>query len=89
MGFSNTATTAILVFIFSWNEFLLALTFISKDAVRTVPVGIALLTGVTIYEVPWDQISAAVVVTTLPVVAMVLLFQRRIIEGLTAGAVKG
>ncbi|MEK7858619.1 MAG: carbohydrate ABC transporter permease [Elusimicrobiota bacterium] len=83
------ATTAILIFIFSWNEFLLALTFISRDAARTVPVGIALLSGVTVYEVPWDQISAAVVMTTLPVVAMVLLFQRRIIEGLTAGAVKG
>lgn len=83
------ATTAILVFIFSWNEFLLALTFMSRDAARTVPVGIAMLSGVTIYEVPWDQISAAVVLTTLPVVAMVLAFQRRIIEGLTAGAVKG
>jgi multiple sugar transport system permease protein len=83
------ATTAILIFIFSWNEFVLALSFMSRDAARTVPVGIALLSGVTVYEVPWDQISAAVVMTTLPVVAMVLAFQRRIIEGLTAGAVKG
>lgn len=83
------ATTAILVFIFSWNEFLLALTFISRDAARTVPVGIALLSGASVYEVPWDQISAAVVLTTLPVVAMVLAFQRRIVEGMTAGAVKG
>jgi multiple sugar transport system permease protein len=83
------ATTAILVFIFCWNEFLLALSLISRDASRTVPVGIALLSGASAYEVPWDQISAAVVVTTLPVVAVVLLFQRRIVEGLTAGAVKG
>ncbi|MDE2293232.1 MAG: carbohydrate ABC transporter permease [Elusimicrobia bacterium] len=83
------ATTAILVFIFSWNEFLLALTFMSRDSARTVPVGIAMLSGVTMYEVPWDQISAAVVITTLPVVALVLAFQRRIVEGLTAGAVKG
>jgi multiple sugar transport system permease protein len=83
------ATTAILIFIFSWNEFLLALAFISRDSARTVPVGIALLSGVTVYEVPWDQISAAVVVTTLPVVAMVLAFQRRILQGLTAGGVKG
>ena len=83
------ATTAILVFIFSWNEFLLALAFISRDSARTVPAGIALLSGVTVYEVPWDQISAAVVVTTLPVVAMVLAFQRRILQGLTAGGVKG
>lgn len=83
------ATTAILVFIFSWNEFLIAQTLISEDAVRTVPVGIAMLAGVTVYEVPWGQIAAAVVVTTLPAVALVLAFQRRIVEGLTAGAVKG
>ncbi len=83
------ATTAILVFIFSWNEFLIAQTLVSRDAARTVPVGIAMLSGVTVYEVPWGQIAAAVVVTTLPVVAMVLAFQRRIVEGLTAGAVKG
>ena len=83
------ATTAILIFIFSWNEFLIALKFMSRDSARTVPVGIAMLSGVSAYEVPWDQISAAVVLTTLPVVAMVLAFQKRIIEGMTAGAVKG
>lgn len=83
------ATTAILIFIFSWNEFLIAQTLVSQDSARTVPVGIAMLSGVTVYEVPWGQIAAAVVVTTLPVVAMVLAFQRRIVEGLTAGAVKG
>ena len=83
------ATTAILIFIFSWNEFLLALTFMTRDSARTVPVGIAMLSGVTVYEIPWDQISAAVVLTTLPVVAMVVAFQKRIVEGLTAGAVKG
>jgi multiple sugar transport system permease protein len=83
------ASTAILVFIFSWNEFLIAQTLVSRDAARTVPVGIAMLSGVTVYDVPWGQIAAAVVVTTLPVVAVVLLFQRRIVEGLTAGAVKG
>ena len=59
------------------------------ELARTVPVGIAMLTGVSEYEVPWDQISAAVVVTTLPVVALVLFAQRRIVEGLTAGGVKG
>ncbi len=83
------ATTGILVFIGCWNEFLLALTFMTRDSARTVPVGIGMLSGVTVYEVPWDQISAAVVLTTLPVVALVLAFQRRIVEGLTAGAVKG
>ncbi len=80
---------AILVFIFSWNEFVIALTFLSRDELRTVPVGIAMLTGATTYEVPWGQISAAVVLTTLPVVVAILAFQRWIVGGLTAGAVKG
>lgn len=83
------ATTAILIFIFCWNEFLLALTFMTRDAARTVPVGIAMLSGVSQYEIPWDQISAATVLTTLPLVTFVILFQRKIVEGLTAGAVKG
>lgn len=83
------ATAAILVAIFSWNEFLLALTFMTADQWRTVPVGMAMLSGVTEFEVPWDQISAAVVVTTLPVVLLVLGLQRRIIAGLTAGGIKG
>ncbi len=83
------AATAILVFILSWNEFVIALTFISRDDLRTVPVGIAMLTGVTVYEIPWGQISAAVVMTTLPVVVAVLACQRWIVSGLTAGAVKG
>ncbi len=80
--------TAILLFIFSWNEFVIALTFLRGDA-ATVPVGIARLTGTSAYEIPWGQISAAVVLTTLPVVAAVLAFQRWIVSGLTAGAVKG
>jgi len=83
------ATTAILVFIFCWNEFLFALTFMTRATSRTVPVGIAMLSGASQYEIPWDQISAATVLTTLPLVAFVVLFQRRIVEGLTAGAVKG
>lgn len=83
------ATTAILVFIFAWNEFLLALTFMTRDSARTVPVGIAMLRGATIYEIPWGQISAAIVITTVPVVIVVLALQKRIVQGLTAGAVKG
>lgn len=83
------ATTAILVFIFCWNEFLFALTFMTRATSRTVPVGIAMLSGASQYEIPWDQISAATVLTTLPLVAFVVLFQRRIVEGLTAGAIKG
>ncbi|MEK6542851.1 MAG: carbohydrate ABC transporter permease [Elusimicrobiota bacterium] len=82
------ATTSILVFIFCWNEFVLALTLMSRDATRTVPVGIAMLSGASAYEIPWDQITAAVVMTTMPVVLLVLFFQRQIVSGLTAGAVK-
>jgi multiple sugar transport system permease protein len=82
-------TVSILVFIFAWNEFLLALTFMLQDQSRTVPVGIALLSGASVYEIPWDQISAATVVTTLPVIILVLFLQRQILRGLTAGAVKG
>jgi multiple sugar transport system permease protein len=79
--------TAILVFIFSWNEFLFALTFTATPASRTIPVAIALFPGV--HEVPWGDIAAASVVVTIPLMVLVFAFQRRIIEGLTAGAVKG
>jgi multiple sugar transport system permease protein len=80
-------TSAILVFIFSWNEFLFALTFTATESSRTIPVAIALFPG--LHEVPWGDIAAASVVVTLPLVVLVFLFQKRIIEGLTAGAVKG
>ena len=78
---------AILVFIFSWNEFLFALTFTSTVHSRTIPVAIALFPG--LHEMPWGDIAAASVVVTLPLVILVFVFQRKIIEGLTAGAVKG
>ena len=78
-------TTAILVFIAAWNEFLFA--FTSTIAHQTVPVGIARLP--VMFEVPWGTISAASVVVTVPLIIVVLIFQRRIIQGLTAGAVKG
>ncbi len=77
---------AILVFIFSWNEFLFALTFTATTASRTIPVGIALFPG--IHEVPWGEIAAASVVVTIPLVFLAFAFQRRIVEGLTAGAVR-
>jgi multiple sugar transport system permease protein len=83
------ATTGILVFIFSWNEFLYALTFMTRDTARTVTAGIASLSGGTPYELPWGAISASVVLSTLPLLALVMIFQRRIIQGLTAGATKG
>jgi multiple sugar transport system permease protein len=80
-------TCGILVFISAWNEFLFAYTFVSTDAARTVPVRIFMFQGE--FESPWGQISAASVLVTLPLIVMVLVFQRRIIQGLTAGALKG
>jgi ABC-type glycerol-3-phosphate transport system permease component len=81
------ATTAILTFVYSWNEFLFALSFTLGPDRQTVPVAIALFRGM--YQVPWGQILAAAVIATLPVTLLVLAFQRRIVQGLTAGAVKG
>lgn len=81
------ATTGILTFIYCWNEFLFALSFTLGPERQTVPVAIALFRGQ--YQVPWGQVMAAAVVATLPVAALVLAFQRRIVQGLTAGAVKG
>ncbi len=80
-------TAAILVFIFAWNEFFFALLIMSDPARQTLPVGIALFQGE--YTMPWGEIAAASTVATLPLVLMVLLFQRRIVRGLSAGAVKG
>ncbi len=82
-------TTGLLAFIQAWNEFLFALTFTLTDVQRTVPVAIALISGGSQYELPWGNIMAASVVVTVPVVALVLIFQRRIVAGLTAGALKG
>ncbi|HYI12270.1 MAG TPA: carbohydrate ABC transporter permease [Thermoanaerobaculia bacterium] len=81
------ATTAILTFIYCWNEFLFALSFTLGADRQTVPVAIALFRGR--YEVPWGQILAAAMVTTAPVALLVLAAQRRIVQGLTSGAVKG
>jgi trehalose/maltose transport system permease protein len=82
-------TTGLLAFITAWNEFLFALTFTSSNTQRTVPVAIALLSGDTQFEIPWGSIMAASVIVTVPLVVLVLIFQRRIISGLTAGGVKG
>ena len=83
------ATTAILTFIFAWNEFLLAVTLTSSPKARTVPAAIAFFTGSTEFEKPLGTISAASVVISIPLILLVLLFQKRIVAGLTAGAVKG
>ena len=81
-------TTGLLAFIAAWNEFLFALTFTSSNLTRTVPVAIALLSGASQFEIPWGTIMAASVIVTLPLVGLVLIFQREIISGLTAGGVK-
>lgn len=80
-------SVGLLVFIFSWNEFLYALTLTASDESRTLPVAIALFPG--LQEFPWGEIAAAAVLATLPTVVLMFVFQRRIVSGLTAGAVKG
>jgi trehalose/maltose transport system permease protein len=82
-------TTGLLAFIAAWNEFLFALTFTVSNQTRTVPVAIALLSGGSQHEIPWGIIMAASVIVTVPLVALVLIFQRKIVSGLTAGGVKG
>jgi len=82
-------TTGLLAFISAWNEFLYALTFTVSLEKRTVPVAIALFQGEQQFEIPWGDIMAAAVVVTVPLVVLVLIFQQRLVEGLTAGAVKG
>ena len=82
-------TTGLLAFIAAWNEFLFALTFTLSSEQRTVPVAIGLISGASAHELPWAHIMAASVVVTVPLIALVLVFQRRIVSGLTAGAVKG
>ncbi len=82
-------TTGLLAFIGAWNEFLFALTFTSSETQRTVPVGIALLSGASQQEIPWGPIMAASVIVTVPLIVLVLIFQRKIVAGLTAGGVKG
>lgn len=82
-------TTGILTFIFAWNEFIFALTFITREGMKTIPVAAAQLSGASSYEIPYGPIAAATVLGTLPLVLLVLFFQRKIVQGLTAGAVKG
>jgi trehalose/maltose transport system permease protein len=81
--------TGLLAFIAAWNEFMFALTFTLTPRMRTVPLAIALVSGNSGYEIPWGTLMAASVVVTLPLVALVIAFQRYIVAGLTAGAVKG
>ncbi len=82
-------TTAILVFLACWNEFLLAISLTSTTAARTAPAAMGFFTGSSQFTAPTGSISAAAVVITIPIVIFVLFFQRRIVAGLTSGAVKG
>ena len=82
-------TTAILVFLFCWNEFLLAITLTSTLRARTAPAAMAFFTGNSAFAVPTGTITAAAVIITIPIIIFVLFFQRRIVAGLTSGAVKG
>ncbi|MEZ2226688.1 MULTISPECIES: carbohydrate ABC transporter permease [unclassified Microcoleus] len=89
MTFPALVTTGILTFISAWNEFIFALTFMTRESLKTIPVATAQLSGVSVFEIPYGPIAAATVLGTLPLVILVLVFQRRIVQGLTAGAVKG
>jgi multiple sugar transport system permease protein len=89
LGAPGVVTAGLLVFIFAWNEFLFAITLTSTPDRRPVPAAIAFFTGSTQFELPLGTISAASVVVTIPLIVLVLIFQRRIVAGLTAGAVKG
>ncbi len=82
-------STGLLAFIAAWNEFLFALTFVLDNNERTVPVSISLISGASKYDIPWGNIMAASVLVTLPLVVLVLIFQKKIVSGLTAGAIKG
>jgi ABC-type glycerol-3-phosphate transport system permease component len=86
LAIPGVAATAILTFIYCWNEFLFALSFTLGPERQTVPVAIALFRGR--YQVPWGEILAAAMVASIPVAALVLTFQRRVVQGLTAGALK-
>jgi multiple sugar transport system permease protein len=82
-------TTAILVFIFAWNDFVFAVSLTSTNAAQTVPAAISQFPGASQFQQPTGSIAAAAVIVTVPIIIMVLFFQRRIVAGLTAGAVKG
>lgn len=82
-------TTGILAFIFAWNEYIFALTFITAESLKTIPVAIAQLSGTSLQEIPYGSIAAGTMVGTFPLIILVLLFQRRIVQGLTAGSIKG
>ena len=84
-----TSSTAIIVFLFSWNEYPIALTWISQVDLITLPVAIARIAGSSVYSVPYGAYAAATVLGAIPLMLIVLIFQKQIISGLTQGAIKG
>jgi ABC-type glycerol-3-phosphate transport system permease component len=82
------ATTAILAFVFSWNEYMLALTFMNADYARTVTVAVATLSGAFVYQIPWGLIAAGVIASSLPLIILVIFFQNKIVAGLTSGSAR-
>ena len=82
-------TTGILAFIFAWNEFIFALTFIARDSLQTIPVAVSKIGGSSVFEIPYGPIAAATILGTVPLIVLVLIFQQRIVQGITSGAVKG
>jgi len=82
-------TAAILAFFFAWNDFVFGISLTATNAARPVPAALAFFTGESFFQQPTAAISAASVIVTIPVIALVLIFQRRIVAGLTSGAVKG
>ena len=89
LGIPAVSTVAILDFIACWNEFILALTFMTKGSMRTITVGISMISGRFSYQYPWGEIIAAALLVTVPLVVMIFIAQEKVISGLTAGAIKG
>ena len=84
-----SASTAILVFLFAWNEYPIALTWISEANLLTLPVAVARIAGSSIYSIPYGAYAAATVLGSIPLLMLVLIFQKQIVSGLTNGAIKG
>jgi multiple sugar transport system permease protein len=89
LAMPGLVTGAILVFLYCWNDFLFAISLTSTNKSRTVPAALAFFTGNSSFENPIGNIAAAAVIITIPILFFVLFFQRRIVAGLTSGAVKG
>ena len=82
------ATAAVLAFVFAWNEYMLALTFMNSENARTVTVAVATLSGAFVYQIPWGRIAAGVIASSLPLIVLAIFFQKKIVAGLTTGSIR-